>query len=109
MYLNVLLQATEAAPKNGFQQWGNILFILAIFVVFYLFLIRPQSKRQKAVRQFQESLAVGSHVVTSGGVYGKVKEVKDNVLVIEIADNVRIKVNKNMVYDASEPVPANGK
>lgn len=102
MNLNILLQA--AAPAQGAMgQWGTILMMVAIFVVFYFFLIRPQSKRQKEVRKFQDSLAVGQHVVTSGGIYGKIKEVKENVIILEIAENVRIKVSKGTVYDATEP------
>lgn len=102
MNLNILLQA--AAPAQGAMgQWGTILMMVAIFVVFYFFLIRPQSKRQKEVRKFQDSLTVGQHVVTSGGIYGKIKEVKENVIILEIAENVRIKVSKGTVYDATEP------
>lgn len=97
--LTILLQATAQPQQNG---WMSILMIVLIFVVFYFFMIRPQSKRQKEIRKFQDSLESGSKVITSGGIYGKVKEVKDNVVVVEIADNVRIKVAKSMVYASPE-------
>ncbi len=97
--LTILLQ--EQAPAQG-SGWSGIIMLVLIFVVFYFFLIRPQSKRQKEIRKFQDSLVSGKHVVTSGGIYGKIKEVKDNVVVLEIADNVRIKVNKSMVFDSPE-------
>lgn len=97
--LTIMLQA--AAPQSG-SNWMSILMMVLIFVVFYFFMIRPQSKRQKEVRKFQDSLEAGKHVVTSGGIYGKIKEVKDNIVVLEIADNVRIKVNKTMVFDSPE-------
>ena len=99
----MLLAASEpsSAAASG-SSWSGILMIVLIFVVFYFFMIRPQSKRQKEVRKFQDSLEAGKHVVTSGGIYGKIKEVKDNIVVLEIADNVRIKVNKTMVFDSPE-------
>ena len=95
----MLLAAAEPSPASN---WSGILMMVLIFVVFYFFMIRPQSKRQKEVRKFQDSLEAGKHVVTSGGIYGKIKEVKDNIVVLEIADNVRIKVNKTMVFDSPE-------
>jgi preprotein translocase subunit YajC len=98
--LTIMLQAAvEPSPASN---WSGILMMVLIFVVFYFFMIRPQSKRQKEVRKFQDSLEAGKHVVTSGGIYGKIKEVKDNIVVLEIADNVRIKVNKTMVFDSPE-------
>jgi preprotein translocase subunit YajC len=98
--LTIMLQA--AAEPSPASNWSGILMMVLIFVVFYFFMIRPQSKRQKEVRKFQDSLEAGKHVVTSGGIYGKIKEVKDNIVVLEIADNVRIKVNKTMVFDSPE-------
>ncbi len=97
--LTILLQAAAQPQQNG---WMSILMIVLIFVVFYFFMIRPQSKRQKEIRKFQDSLESGSKVITSGGIYGKVKEVKDNVVVVEVADNIRIKVAKSMVYASPE-------
>ncbi len=100
--LNVLLQAAPAA-KSGFDP-TQIIFIVLLIAVFYLFLIRPQQKRAKEERKFRESLQPGSEVVVAGGIYGKVKEVKDRVFIVEIADNVRIKVEKNSVF-AAAPAP----
>lgn len=98
--LTILLQEQAAAQQGS--GWSSIIMLVLIFVVFYFFLIRPQSKRQKEIRKFQDSLVSGKRVVTSGGIYGKIKEVKDNVVILEIADNVRIKVNKSMVFDSPE-------
>lgn len=97
--LTILLQEQAQAQGNS---WSGIIMLVLIFVVFYFFLIRPQSKRQKELRKFQDSLVSGKRVVTSGGIYGKVREVKDNVVILEIADNVRIKVNKSMVFESPE-------
>ncbi len=98
--LNILLQADMEAA--GGSQWTSIFMLVLIFVIFYFFLIRPQNKRQKEVQKFQNSLEAGRRVITSGGIYGRVREVKDNVVLLEIADNVRIKVSKSMVFDAPE-------
>ncbi|MDR1545010.1 MAG: preprotein translocase subunit YajC [Prevotellaceae bacterium] len=103
--LNILLMAPANGGAAG-QGGSNVSFIvmmLLLIVVFYFFMIRPQSKRQKEIRKFQESLEPGKPVVTQGGIYGKIKEVQENFLIVEIADNVRIKIAKNMVFDASEP------
>ena len=91
------------APLQGIALgggWEGLLMMGLIFVVFYFFLIRPQSKRQKEIKKFQESLEVGKQVVTSGGIYGRIKELKDAVVILEIADGVRIKVNQIMVFNA---------
>ena len=97
--LSILLQEQAATSTNG---WMSLGMMLLIFVVFYFFLIRPQSKRQKEIRKFQDSLENGRRVITSGGIYGKIKEVKGEVVVLEVADNVRIKVSKSMVFDSPE-------
>lgn len=97
--LSILLQ--EPAT-TGAGSWSGIVMMVLIFVVFYFFLIRPQTKRQKEIRKFQDSLENGKRVITSGGIYGKIREVKDDVVVLEVADNVRIKVSKSMVFDSPE-------
>jgi len=109
--LNVLLMAPAqgTGDKPGGGNWQFFGLMVLLIVVFYFFMIRPQSKRQKEIRKFQDSLENGKQVVTQGGIFGKIREVKDNYVIIEIADNVRIKVNKNMVFDASEPQPTEKK
>lgn len=97
--LSILLQEPAA---TGAGSWSGIVMMVLIFVVFYFFLIRPQTKRQKEIRKFQDSLENGKRVITSGGIYGKIREVKDDVVVLEVADNVRIKVSKSMVFDSPE-------
>ena len=70
--LSVLLQA--AAPAGG--NYGMLIMMALVFVVFYFFMIRPQSKRQKEIKKQREAMKAGDSVVTSGGIYGKVKDVK---------------------------------
>jgi preprotein translocase, yajC subunit len=104
MLSTILLQAqTQGA---GGSMWSTILMFALLIVVFYFFLIRPQSKRQKEVRKFQDSLENGKSVITQGGIYGKIKEVKDNYVILEISEGVKIKVNKNMLFDATDPSSA---
>ncbi|MBQ0082631.1 MAG: preprotein translocase subunit YajC [Paludibacteraceae bacterium] len=92
----------QAAQGGGSSSWMNIGMIVLLFVIFYFFMIRPQSKRQKEIRKFQESLSNGKKVITQGGVYGVIREVKDTYVIVEIADGVKIRINKNMVFDSPE-------
>ena len=99
MLTTIILQAAEGAKGAG---WTNMVMLLLIFVIFYFFMIRPQTKRQKEIKKFQDSLENGKSVITQGGIYGRVREVKDNYVLVEIADGVKIRVNKNMVFDSPE-------
>ena len=78
--------------------WSSIIMMVALVAIFYFIMIRPQTKRQKEIRKFREALSVGDKVVTAGGIYGKIKEIKDNIIVLEIADNVRIRIDKSSIY-----------
>jgi preprotein translocase subunit YajC len=71
-----------------------LLMVVAFFVVFYFILLRPQQKRAKEHQNLVSKLAAGDEVVTSGGVLGKVTDVGDTFVTLEIADGVRIKVQK---------------
>lgn len=73
----------------------SFLPLLLIILIFYFLIIRPQVKRQKEMQKFRESLAKDDKVVTTGGIYGKIIEIKDSVVILEIAANVHIKVDKN--------------
>ena len=101
MLTTILLQAAAAEGAKG-AGWTNMVMLLLIFVIFYFFMIRPQTKRQKEIKKFQDSLENGKTVITQGGIYGRVREVKDNYVLVEIADGVKIRVNKNMVFDSPE-------
>jgi preprotein translocase subunit YajC len=95
--LSLLLQAAAPAGQGGGM--SGILMMVLIFVVFYFFMIRPQQKRQKEIKKQRENMQVGDKVVTSGGIYGKIREIKeDNTVIVEIAENVRIKVDKTSVF-----------
>jgi len=75
----------------------QMLPLLLIFVVFYFLLIRPQTKRAKEHKAMVSAIATGDEVVTSGGILGKVTDVADQFLTVEIADGVRVKVQRHTV------------
>ncbi len=87
-------QAAGAAPQNGLV---SMLPLVLIFVVFYFLLIRPQTKRAKEHRAMVAALAVGDEVVTGGGLLGKVTEVSDQFLTVEIANGVAVKIQRHTV------------
>ncbi len=100
----LMMQPQDGSDANPIM---SFLPLLLIVVVFYFFMIRPQMKRQKETRQFRESLKKGDKVVTTGGIYGKISEIKDSVIHLEIAKDVVIKVDKNGIIkdmsDAPQP------
>lgn len=97
--MNLLFQvlASAAAPGGGGAGMQSLIFLLLIIVVFYFFMIRPQVKKQKEASNFRNSLKKGDKVTTTGGIYGKITDVKDRTVTLEIADNVLVKVDKNAV------------
>lgn len=95
--LTVLLQAAGGGMDYTF--W---IMMIAVFAIMYFFMIRPQNKKQKEIQNFRKGLEVGQKVITAGGIHGKIKDIKDNTILLEIADNVRIKIDKNSIF-ASAP------
>ena len=92
----LLLQAQAGGAASFFA--SPIFMIVLMFVIMYFFIIRPQRKQQKAIEAFRNSLSAGQQVVTSGGVYGTVKEINNNIVVLEIAPSVKIKIDKSSIY-----------
>jgi preprotein translocase subunit YajC len=87
-----------AAPQGGQSSpWSSLIPLLLIMVVFYFFLIRPQMKRQKDLKNFRESLKKGDHIITAGGIYGKINNIADNVITIDAGNNILLKVDKSAV------------
>ena len=98
----MFLLQTQAQPQGEptfFQQYSFLILMILIFVVMYFFMIRPQQKKQKEVVKWRESLKKGDKIVTVGGIYGTVAEVKDTFLIVEIDANVRIRVDKSSVVN----------
>lgn len=97
-----LLQANAAAPKAG-GGYSMLIVLVLIFVVMWLFMIRPQKKKQKELDEFRNNLKRGDKVITVGGIYGTVDEVKENKILIEIDKDVKIFVDKaSLVKDPSD-------
>lgn len=88
----------DAAPQQG--NFMPLVMIIAMIAVFYFLMWRPQRKRQKELQKFQNSLSVGQKIITSGGIYGIVKDTKDgeSFIVIEIANGVKIEIDRNHVF-----------
>ncbi len=108
--LNILLQTTApAAQPGGMGSYGGILMMVLIFVVFYFFMIRPQTKRQKEIKAQRDAMKQGDKVVTSGGIYGRIRDIKENTITVEIAENVRITVDKNSVFATAADIPVETK
>ena len=92
-----MVLAAQAAQGGGM---GMLVMMVAIFAIMWLFMIRPQQKKQKENRKFQNSLQEGTKVVTGGGIYGTVKRIDltTNTLELEVARGVVITVDKSSVY-----------
>ena len=102
---SVMFLAAQAA-----QQGGNMSFLflmIAIFDVMWFFMIRPQQKKQKEIRKFQNSLQEGTKVVTGGGLYGTVKKIDlaSNIIDVEIAKGVVVRVDKGYVFADATATP----
>lgn len=95
--MNTIVLASQQAQGGGF---GMIIMMVAVFAIMWLFMIRPQQKKQKEIRKFQNSLQEGAKVVTGGGLYGTVKRVdlSQNVVEVEIARGVVVTVDKAYVF-----------
>ena len=96
--LNFIPLQEAAAQGGGFS---SIIMIVLLLLVFWLFMIRPQQKRQKEIKKFREGLTKGDKVVTAGGIYGKIQEVNDKSFVVEIAPGVKITIDKGSVYPSA--------
>jgi preprotein translocase subunit YajC len=79
------------------NDWTNFIPLIFIFAIFYLLLIRPQQKKAKEHKVLLESLKKGDQVITAGGIHGKVTSVDENVVTLEIATGINIKINKGFI------------
>lgn len=105
--MNTMVLAAQVAGAQG-GGLGMLVMMVAIFVIMWLFMIRPQQKKQKEIRKFQNSLAEGAKVVTGGGIFGTVKRVDltANTVDVEISRGVVVTVDKGYVFaDPSSQMP----
>ena len=104
MLNTVLLLASDGG--NGSMM--SLIMIVALIAIFYFFMVAPQQKKQKKINAFRDSLKNGDKVMTAGGIDGRVREVKDDTVILEIADGVRIKIDKNSIYQSMQDVVESG-
>lgn len=101
-----MLTAIAYAQGGGTSPAGSGLAsfipLILIFVVFYFLLIRPQQKKAKEHQQFLGALKKGDDVVTSGGIHGRITGLNDVIVTMEIADNVRVKVNRASILTSAQ-------
>ena len=102
MQAEAAIEVAETAvqqPTGIAAVLGNPLCMFVIIIaIMYFLMIRPQRKRQKEIENFRRSLQPGMDVVTSGGIYGKIKEINNNIVVVEIAHNVNVRVDISVVF-----------
>ncbi len=90
--LFILLQ-----EEGGSDTWMSLLPLFLILIVFYFFFIRPQTKKNKDQKKFREALKKGDKVVTIGGLHGKVVEVKETTVIIEVGNQIKVTVEKSAI------------
>jgi preprotein translocase subunit YajC len=97
--LSIILMGQPAggAAANSSSSWYSFLPLILIVVVFYLFFIRPQMKRSKDQKKFRESLEKGQKVITIGGIHGRIVELQETTVTIEVEGQVRLRVEKSAI------------
>ena len=97
--LNFMMLLEAEAQGGGLS---GMIMLIAMIAIFYFFMIRPQSKKQKEIKQARESMQKGDKVVTAGGIHGKISEISEKTVIIEVAPGVSLKVDKGSVFPAGQ-------
>ena len=101
---SILLQA---GPQGGV---GSMLMIVAMIAIFYFLMIRPQSKKQKELKRQREAMQKGDRVITAGGIHGKIRNIKDATIMVEVAPGIELEIDKAQIYPvAAAPETQNNK
>ena len=96
--------AEGATPASqGGSPFGMFLPLIIVFVIFYFLIFRPQQKQQKLKKQMLADLKRGDEVITNGGVYGKISDLSDTFVMLQVAGNVIIKVDRSQVNTVRNP------
>ncbi len=95
--LSILLMAPQQNGAQGGSPWTTLIMFALIIVVFWLFFIRPQSKRNKELKKFRENLKKGDKIITAGGIHGKILEVSETTAVIETEGLGKLKIEKSSI------------
>ncbi len=96
MFITLLAQAASPAPA-GPNPLASFVPIILIFIIMYFLLFRPQMKRQKEQARIVSSLKTGDRVVSASGIHGMISNVKDRTVIVKIADNVKIEMEKSAI------------
>ena len=110
MHISNLALLAMAAPRGGEGQpaqasWiSTLLPLVVIFAIFYFLMIRPQQKQQKRQREMLSALQKGDKVITRGGILGTIYGIANNIITLEIADNIRIKINRDAIAGVQQNV-----
>lgn len=91
----------NAAAAQGGGMMSTLLMFVVIIAIMYFMMIRPQRKQQKKIESFRNGLQVGQEVVTSGGIYGKIKSLENGIVMLEVAHNVVVRVDISVIYPSS--------
>ena len=90
---------SAASPGGGFNLFVPLIFV---FIIFYFIMIRPQARRQKEQQQLITALKTGDRVVTSSGIHGLIANVKDSTVIVKVADNVKIEMEKSAIASVAK-------
>lgn len=99
--MNTLMMLFVTDPEGGGSGFTSLIFLAAIFLVFYLFIIRPQSKKQKEIQKKVTEMKKGDKIVTSGGMVGIVSSIEDDSVMLEVDKEVKVKLLKNAIVDVN--------
>ncbi len=97
MMITLLQAAASQAPAQGGSPWSMWIMLALVFVVMWLFMIRPQRKQQKELEKFRSELKKGDKVVTAGGIFGTVAEIQDRSILIKVDGETKLRVDKNSI------------
>jgi preprotein translocase subunit YajC len=104
MFIYLLAQAPTATPAGGLSALSPFVMFGLLGVIMYYMMIRPQAKRQKEQARLISSLKTGDRVVTASGIHGMISNVKDTTVIVKVADNVKLEMEKSAVTSVAKTV-----
>lgn len=93
----LIAMAPQQGGSGGGQMFSTLIFFALIFVIFYFMILRPQQKRAKERQKLLESLKKGDKVITSGGLHGKIVNVDEKTILLDVGDNMKLKFDRSAV------------
>jgi len=95
--MEFLLVLLQLGGEGGENSWMSMLPLFLILIVFYFFFIRPQTKKNKEQKKFREELKKGDKVVTLGGIHGKITEIKETTVIMEVGNQLKLTLEKSAI------------